>query len=364
MIVTIFLLAFVLMVAGIAGLISAINLVPTDLGFTYFQAGSTALSAGIVVLAIGLAVRVLNRSLQRLTVPPVASAPAPEPVVDLPSFPIHAEESKAAAGFPVGGTTALGTTALGAAGAAAAVAVSSLADAGHEAVAEPAPVAPVDVAPSTLHDRLTAELERDLFAETIGDLRTALALPPVPEIAPVSTADLAMKETESAASPVHGAAAAKPDPFVFPALEPIPLADPVIEAKFDDEEPDNQQDAEPDDVVGDEDAPASSAPPGVLDADIAAATVEPDAPEPDVVPPAPASPAPGLIHDADYAAVADEVLPSLAPLAGLEIVGAYDSGGTRFTMYSDGSVTAAGPEGEKRFRSLEELRRHIDSRHA
>lgn len=359
MIVTIFLLAFVLMVAGIAGLISAINLVPTDLGFTYFQAGSTALSAGIVVLAIGLAVRVLNRSLQSLAVSPATGAAAPEPVVDLPSFPIHADEPKAAAGFPAGGAIALGA----AGAAAAAAAVSSLADAGHEAVAEPAPAAPVDVAPSTLHDRLTAELERDLFAETIGDLRTALALPPVPEIAPVSTADLAMKETESAASPVHGAAA-KPDPFVFPALEPIPPADPVIEAKFDDEEPDNQRDAEPDDVVGDEAVPASSAQPGVLDADIAAATVEPDAPEPDVVPPAPASPAPGLIHDADYAAVADEVLPSLAPLAGLEIVGAYDSGGTRFTMYSDGSVTAAGPEGEKRFRSLEELRRHIDSGHA
>lgn len=78
------------------------------------------------------------------------------------------------------------------------------------------------------------------------------------------------------------------------------------------------------------------------------------APESDVVP--------GLIADPDFEAVLENQKPALAPLDTLEVIGAYDSGGTRFTMYSDGSVVAAGPDGEQRFRSLEELRAFIDAR--
>ena len=89
----------------------------------------------------------------------------------------------------------------------------------------------------------------------------------------------------------------------------------------------------------------------------AAATPEPQPAEPAVeVAPAPQ---PGLIADADLAALAEDMLPPLAPISTLEVVGAYDSAGTRFTMYSDGSVTAAGPEGETRFRTLDDLRRHL-----
>ncbi len=84
----------------------------------------------------------------------------------------------------------------------------------------------------------------------------------------------------------------------------------------------------------------------------------PAAPEPDPVP-APASPVPGLIADADLAAL-EQSAPPLAPLETLEVVGSYDSGGTRFTMYSDGSVVASGPEGETRYPTLQDLRRHLD----
>ena len=79
------------------------------------------------------------------------------------------------------------------------------------------------------------------------------------------------------------------------------------------------------------------------------------APEPVVE----AAPVPGLIADADLAALEDSK-PPLAPLDTLDVVGAYDSGGTRFTMYSDGSVVAAGPEGETRYPTLQDLRRHLD----
>jgi hypothetical protein len=86
-----------------------------------------------------------------------------------------------------------------------------------------------------------------------------------------------------------------------------------------------------------------------------AADVPPEAGEKPETPPVP-----GLIADADLAAIAEAEEPPLAPIETLDIVGSYDSAGTRFTMYSDGSVTAVGPGGERRFRSLEALRRHLD----
>ena len=67
----------------------------------------------------------------------------------------------------------------------------------------------------------------------------------------------------------------------------------------------------------------------------------------------------GLIADEDTAAIEAEDT-TLAPLSTLDVVGSYDSGGTRFTMYSDGSVTASGADGEQRFPSLDALRKHID----
>ncbi|MCA0405878.1 MAG: hypothetical protein LCH39_06985 [Proteobacteria bacterium] len=72
------------------------------------------------------------------------------------------------------------------------------------------------------------------------------------------------------------------------------------------------------------------------------------------------SPTSGLILDEDLAALVAEEAP-LAPFETLEVVGAYDSAGVRFTMYSDGSVNAVAPHGERRYRSLEALRQQLDS---
>ena len=89
-----------------------------------------------------------------------------------------------------------------------------------------------------------------------------------------------------------------------------------------------------------------------------------DEPAPAVVSASPQpKPAPqavhGLIPDADLAALADD-LEQLPPLETLDIVGSYDSGGTRFTMYSDGSVTAIGGDMDRRFPTLDALRKFID----
>lgn len=68
----------------------------------------------------------------------------------------------------------------------------------------------------------------------------------------------------------------------------------------------------------------------------------------------------GLIADEDLARLVAEEAP-LAPLDTLDVVGAYDSAGVRFTMYSDGSVNAVAPQGERRYRSLEALRKQLDA---
>jgi hypothetical protein len=106
--------------------------------------------------------------------------------------------------------------------------------------------------------------------------------------------------------------------------------------------------AEPDEEPEDEDEPAI----------IAAPQPEPAAP-PAAHPPEAAAPPPGLIRDADLIAL-DDAEPALAPLNTLDVVGSYDSGGTRFTMYSDGSVTAIGNGIDRRFPTLDALRAFID----
>lgn len=345
MILTIFLLAIILMVAGVAGIISALSLVPTDLGFTYFQAGTTALSAGTVVLALGLAVRTLNRSLKRVV--DSASARPPASAIELPA---HSGLSTApeASGLPEAAMGIAGAAAV----AGAVTAASTLASAGHDASLE-ASLAGHD---ASLHrERFADDLERDLFSAT-----QPLSITPG---AHAEALDLAMATTDPAADlrrepTLHGLDDAfyGVDPvdkygkttLPAPALDMLHVDGPNVPSM---DVPSMAvaashvaADREHEDGVADTLAHESFAHEHV------GAGVE-------LSPP----PAPGLIHDADFAAVSDEALPSLAPISTLEIVGAYDSGGTRFTMYSDGSVMAAGPNDERRFRSLDELRQHIDS---
>ena len=380
MILAIYLLAVVLLVSGFAGLISAINLVPTDLGFTYFQAGATSISAGVIVLALGLAVKVLDRNLKRLATPEAVRVQPADPVIDLPPLAVSppAPEENLGKGLAIAGAAAV-------AGAVAATALASSEPPAHD-VMIPAPDLPeaplplamapeehlpepqltADEAPAppvagdALRLRTVEDLERDLFAQMDALPEPPPVSIPEPDSAPDAEPDLAP--------------AARPDLFALPPLEPIPQASFAELDKAPESAADTlpQATSEPFDVafanvspVHDnisalEQKPVES--PATIEAHAEAMPVEPVAPSPEPAPVVAApAPAPGLIHDADFAAVADEMLPALAPISTLEIIGAYDSGGTRFTMYSDGSVVAAGPDSERRFRSLDELRQHIDS---
>ncbi|OYU49015.1 MAG: hypothetical protein CFE31_06430 [Rhizobiales bacterium PAR1] len=354
MIPAIFVLASLLLVSAALALVAAINLVPTDFGFTYAQVAAVLLSAGTITLAIGLATRVLNRQLRRMASAlednlKVTHTPVEAPLT-APVAASHEAESAIETERPALGTVA----AVGAAGIAAGALVAGshvLAD--HAEAPGIVPENTHDAATPAVSDRMMEELESDLFALAPVVAETPVVEAPIMECpaqeallpADTPTQDVAERDPAPLAVAEKALAAVEksqfgqdfdlsPDftlPLTLPP-DPIPAPQPL-------------QQSEPDGTVAQEPQPP-----------------EPQPPEPPPVEPAveavPA-PQPGLIADADLAALAEDMLPPLAPISTLEVVGAYDSAGTRFTMYSDGSVTAAGPEGETRFRTLDDLRRHL-----
>ena len=278
---------------------------------------------------------VLEDNLKAAQTPPDVALTAPALASHETSHPVETEGA------------GLGTVAaIGAAGVAAGVLV-----AGTHALAEhtEAPVTTAEAAhhvvTPALNDRIMEELESDLFASASASVaETPISEAPAHEPMPTAAAP-APDAAENDAAPIVAEAplaaaeealaslhtsqfgqdfALSPDftlPLTLPP-DPIPAPEPALAV-------------EPESIALPAEVPAEPA-------------VE-----------APPAPQPGLIADADLAALAEDVLPPLAPISTLEVVGAYDSAGTRFTMYSDGSVTAAGPEGETRFRTLDDLRRHL-----
>lgn len=346
MILAIFALASLLLVSAAISFIAAVNLVPTDFGFTYAQIAAVLFSAGVVAFAIGLAVRVLHQQLHRMAVALENNLNAKQTPVDAPLTPPVIVSHAADHGNSTERSGLSPVAAAGAAGIAAGALVAgahALAEQPEGAVVAPE-VAPEAVTPA-ISDRILEELESDLFAPAapVADALTSeIAAPESQPAAEVPTPDSIghIAVPVDAESPLAAAeeavASLKTSQFGQDfGLSPdftLPLTLP------------------PDPVLAEE--PRLSSEPDVA----AVAEHQPEAP---VVEVPPVVPQPGLIADADLAALADDILPPLAPVSTLEVVGAYDSGGTRFTMYSDGSVTAAGPEGETRFRTLDDLRRHL-----
>lgn len=293
--VSILVLSLVLLVSGLSGVLLGLSLTPTDMGRAWLDIGFTALTGGVVTLAIGFATRTLTAALERLPGGEGEVARTPEPVAPAtlePSLPV-APAAIVASGVAVAAGAALG--------------------AHHLADKTPADSVPV---------RSVDDLERDLFSDisaqrdaSLGAADDLLATP-LPEVIPVKAAPALIAEDDAA---FELRLSAEPE------SEPEPTPEPASEPEL---------------------APAKEA-----------------LPAPESVPenpaPAPSTPA-GLIADEDLAAlVAEEA--ALAPLDTLEVVGAYDSAGVRFTMYSDGSVNALAPHGERRYRSLEALRKQLDS---
>lgn len=311
MIFAIFLIAVLLVLGGILGLVSALNLIPTDLGLAHFQAGATALAAGLVTLAIGFSTRAVVSALRRVATPRALAAPIER---DLPPMmdPAPDRPPRDRPDFAL----AAGAAAVGAAAGVTLAAAPALAAepplVAPEPPAEPDPV--IELPPVALPEAL----DLSAFAETPPPAEPAVEPVAEPAPAPRDPVALAMPELMPIPAPPSFAPQPMPEP---PALS----IEEEIRAQLGR-------------------APAIEAPP---------------APEAAPEPPVEPAPVPGLIADADLAAL-EESKPPLPPLDTLEVVGSYDSGGTRFAMYSDGSVVAVGPEGETRYPTLQDLRRHLD----
>ena len=374
MVVVIFVLAFLSLGLGLAAAVAALNLVPTDLGFAFAQIAAVLLAAGFIVAAIGLATSTLKKTLlalRNVSVEPISAEPTSAPVAsshDAQEAVLPPSQTEPA---PLGKAAVIGVAA--GAGALVAGGAAALAHSG-EMAGKTAPLPPLDA--------VEAALERDLF-ETLPKVepQPALAVEPLVETQPEPVVPGAHPEPldETEAPAAHTSPLAK-SPFAKSSLlwktafggkmgrltdtseTPIEDVSPVTAPA-----PSEMQAMPP--LPEQDIALSPMAEPGIEEPAPVAAEAEPVviANEPTAVEsqpePAPISapaPQPGLIADADLAALhSEEHLPPLAPIHTLEIVGAYDSAGTRFTMYSDGSVIAAGAEGERRFRTLDELRRHL-----
>lgn len=302
----------------------AFQLVPTDIGNTYLL-GAYLFVVGAGLLAgmalVGKAIIHEIKNLQAMPAPRVIES---EPVVTLPQIPIStlpADEKPR-----IGNGASLATVATAATAGAVAGGLIGGVTRSESAPAESLP---------KVEDRFLDDLERDLFAD-IG--KTA------PKLFPDRADEAAEPEPESERDTE---------------TEDTALLTPTSEALADTGEGEaaigDDADEKPDEAVHDDVIMPVEDELEADDSETAEEDREELAIEEDAVP----APMPGLIADDDLAALQDEQ-PVLAPLETLDIVGAYDSGGTRFTMYSDGSVTALGEGVDRRFKSLDALRSFID----
>ncbi len=346
----------------------AFLLVPTDLGNSYLVATSVLFSTAGLMIVLGIVgQRIIREIRNRPSVvaeaqvtpmaPPAPTVTMPEPVVQPPvvQAPVLPEPMPEPFAPPKSRPVAPIL-----AGAAAGVAAGAVLGGAMRTPPE-----------SSADTRLLEDFERDLFA----DLRAIAPEPDKPEPA-VPVAETRLPEPEPAPEPI----ANEPELPELPPIADIVLGDPEDSALPPPAREIAADTGEDDDLVLPplpplpsfglpEPTPSEAEIRAIEDAahddddmddePVAPVMAEPEPLEPEPVPPAPVSPTPGLIHDEDLAALSDAVA-DLAPLETLDVVGAYDSGGTRFTMYSDGSVTAKGEGVDRRFRSLDDLRAFID----
>lgn len=326
MVVALLALSSVMILGGIAAVVQGFPYVRLESGLAMVIGGSTAASAGVVLLGLTAVVHrllKLHRAVADLrtasaqpgvpaavpagTVPWDAAAPE-APVFTAPEVAPPARPSLAGLGAASVGAAGLGAGAAGLAG----LSLGGLRPGGRgaEPVFE-------DPAPS-------AEPQPSAAEPLLPDL--------LPETAPPRASDDDLfRAAEPAAAPA------------FPEPEPVTLPDPVADEK-DEERVEVQVPAvEP---VGlrsflDEPAPASAP-------EAPTAPIEPT-PEPEAAAPAPQEPVP------------PEGEPEPAASEERHAVGSYASGANTYVMFSDGSIEADTPRGRFTFGSLDELKSFVNA---
>jgi hypothetical protein len=346
---------------GLAGGVYSLDMLPTERGIAGTIASAVFVAGGIVTAAVGAAVHRLEALLYLLSAaaietgpartepvpedlraePPMAQpTPAHEPVspppvdIEIPkpavapvirsaepppvdlslSRTVQTAPRQLSTGAAVAAGAALATA--GAAAAAATSVASTARSAVEDALAAPVPPLPKPVRPAR-------QPEPELPVEVLPAIDTTLR---------------EIKEQEVIAHPA-------------PVLEPVKVeadkSDPISDfvAELDRLIP---LPAEKPVVV---ETPAAPEPVAVAVAEVR--------PEPKAEP---AVPPPEAEEEAPEPQPEPQAEPA-KPAAGADVIGAYESGGAKYTMYSDGSVTAEADGQTMRFNSLEELREFIDGGH-
>lgn len=365
-----------LALAGLVGLVFGIDMLPTERGVAAVIASVTALTGGVVTAAIGIAIQRLDTLLNGLGVDPVirtsrpaASDFAPVPMTptmpppEAPPLRIDPDMDELLASSPA---------------------------------ATKAPVAPV-VPPQAAEPAVQPSVERSKFSLPGMKIGAGLAAAGAAVGAAVSRSTKSASEAEQAVEAALAdlkrgatrpvAADLPPDPpveILTPVVDEIePVTEPMVAPAMattapepDDEpavavretemvDPFQAFEAELDRLI-----PLKSGKKAKGRKDAATPAPEP-APEPQTAPVSgeaePEAPAPVEVEPAPEAAVAaaaepapDHDVPMSEPRPGATVVGSYESGGAKYTMYSDGSVIAEAEGQRVRFNNLEELREFID----
>jgi hypothetical protein len=342
----------------------ALPLIPTDLGNTYLLGAYLFLASAAIIFAIGQAGKTILKAVQSLQISRAeVSAIAHALVVPAEADPVEPEKPKSGPALAAGMAGVAAGMAAGAALGGLTRADQPGEPASMQAGLEPLPDSSLVITPSR-DEKLLDDLERDLFAEISAEKRPSAELTsPLEEgllHAGPAAQSLPLEEPEEDMRPLTVSLTGAP------AEEPAPTGPALVETATEPEEPvetlvgspESERIKPMEDMAGKSVSVTMDLVGPATDVAPAADTLAPVSPvEPEGG--APAGTTPGLIADDDLAALTDDE-PGFAPLESLDVVGAYDSGGTRFTMYSDGSVTAVGERINRRFRSLEALRGFID----
>jgi hypothetical protein len=355
-----------LVIGGAISLLMGFDIVMTERGSAMTLGGVIALSGGVISAGIGFALLRLSQILAALqernvrgvrpAVPPdrpVVPLVSPDPVTtEVLPLPLVAESGAGRIGLGAG---------VAAAGLAAAAAVVATSKTSAE-TSEPDTVAAQEAA-----DPAVGSIEMpDMQEPSPGDTaKTIATLPPPVGSIPDLEEELAraLAEPEVASAPV----VAREKSFADG------LSDLLARSKGRrrKHEPEQELDPELDQHV--EDVEAALPEPFAETTDNTASTdesiINPDLPDVQIEAHEPIVTEPEVVVSAtsETADSADEstdadmmVTPPSAPvIPSKKILGTYNAGGRTYSMYADGSVEAVTEFGVERFRSMDELRRHL-----
>ena len=344
-------LGAVMSLVGLVAMITGYPSIEMERGWATVISGAVLLSGGLIVVALGLVVRNLVGLRNALPVvgvlPGSAEAHAPEPFIPAPLMP-----AVSSAPPPFGTPTTTGPA----------------------AAFDPHPTlglaVPAGVAALAAAGALRDERDPPHFSDTPTAPETPAHETPAHET-PAGTHDAEPHPEEAHAFELHKSAALVPEAYIpeahppQPAREHEPPHDKLVESEHGNSDGDWLDQAfsafDHEMTNGRANTPSATAPePHPEPAHAREPMTEPAH---DAEPDAPNTVAASDVehHAPDpHAAEAPATAPA-EPAADLAVIGRYDSEGTSYVMYSDGSIEAQSEAGVYRFGSMAELKAFIEN---